>query len=224
MSKGCDEQAWAKWQYDTDILINYVMIHFWDYYRYLWHFYHSNWLYCMMFLGSSLDVQTGFGTNSENINIMMQIMYQITCAMIWYFCSITHTQWRVMRNKEVELKEAENKKWEKEISWKRGHGELGNVHEFWKYEGSSPYCRCSAISLRPDISHINHFSQIDTEQDEALLPLPHPNAWQHWEWAWAQAWGWYTLHLPVFRSASPQTSGKSFQKRATHDPLLYCLS
>lgn len=38
-----------------------------------------------------------------------------------------------------------------------------------RYKGSASYCRCSAISLRSDSSHINHFSQINTEQDTALL-------------------------------------------------------
>lgn len=61
------------------------------------------------------------------------------------------------------------------------NSELRNVRALRKYEGSAAYCRCSAISLSPDISHINHFSQIDTEQDEALQPLPHPTASQHRE-------------------------------------------
>lgn len=84
-----------------------------------------------------------------------------------------------MKNKEVGLKETQKKEGEKEISQQRGSGELRSARELWKYKGFASCCRCSAISLWPDISRINHFSQIDTEQDEALLPLPHPTASQH---------------------------------------------
>lgn len=98
---------------------------------------------------------------------------------------------------------------------KEWNSELRNVRALWKYEGSAAYCRCSAISLSPDISHINHFSPIDTEQDKALLPHPHPTASQHPEWAC----GRYTFS-PCLQVGLNKTSGKSIQKGATHDPLV----
>lgn len=97
------------------------------------------------------------------------------------------------KNKEVELSSCEN-------------------FAFFKCKDSASYCRCSAISLFPDISHINHFSQIDTEQDAALL---------HHSIGDEQENDDSTPLLPAFRWASYQTNIK---KGATHEPLLYLLS
>lgn len=105
----------------------------------------------------------------------MQFMYDIVLLSCPYLVKSNEKQ-------GSELRTSEKRKYFESES-----GELRNICEMWKYEGSTPYCRCSAISLCPDISHINHFSQINTEQDEALLPFPHPNASQH------RARAWYTF-------------------------------
>lgn len=137
-----------------------------------------------MFTSSSLEVKTCFGTNSANkyhdANYVSYHMHHMIFLQYRPYLVNSNDKTKKWKSKRLRAR-SEREEMRKRKRKRRGRGELRNVRELCKYEGSAPYCRCSAISLRPDISHINHFSQIDTEKDEALLPLPHPTASQHWE-------------------------------------------